>query len=60
MSKDLNSVVLIGRLTKDVETRDVNGTACARFSIANNDSYVTNTGEKKENVSFFDVVVWGK
>jgi len=60
MSKDLNSVVLIGRLTKDVETKNVNGTTWGIFSIANNDSYVTKTGEKKENASFFDVIVWGK
>ena len=60
MSKDLNSVILIGRLTKDVETKNVNGTTCGRFSIANNDSYVSKAGEKKENASFFDVIVWGK
>ena len=60
MSKDLNVAILIGRLTKDVETKNVNGTTCGRFSIANNDSYVSKSGEKKENASFFDVIVWGK
>jgi len=60
MSKDLNVAILIGRLTKDVETKNVNGTTCGRFSIANNDSYVSKAGEKKENASFFDVIVWGK
>ncbi len=60
MASDLNRVMLIGRLTKDPELRYTqNGTAIASFSVANNKTYSTN-GEKKEEVSFFNVVAWGK
>lgn len=60
MASDLNSVVLIGRLTKDVDLRHTNtGTSVATFSIANNKTY-TMGGEKKEQVSFFNCVAWGK
>ncbi len=57
--KDLNRVVLVGRLVRDVELRYTpSGVAVARFSIANNDSYMQNQ-ERKEYVSYFDIVVWG-
>lgn len=56
MSKDLNQVIIIGRLTKDPEgTFAKNGTFIAKFPIANNTGY----GEKQE-VNFFDVTVFGK
>jgi len=57
--KDLNRVVLVGRLVRDVELRYTpSGLALAKFSIANNDSYMQNQ-ERKEYVSYFDIVVWG-
>jgi len=57
--KDLNRVILVGRLVKDVELRYTpTGLAVAKFSIANNDSYMQNQ-ERKEIVSYFDIVVWG-
>jgi single-strand DNA-binding protein len=57
--KDLNQVILIGRLAKDPELKYTNsGMPVARFPIANNDSFIQN-GERKESVSFFDVNVWG-
>ena len=60
MASDLNRVMLIGRLTKEVELRySQNGTAIASFSIANNKTYTVN-GEKKEEVSFFNVTAFGK
>jgi single-strand DNA-binding protein len=60
MASDLNRVILIGRLTRDPELKYLqNGTAVARFSIANNRRYST-AGEKKEQVSFFDCIAWSK
>jgi len=58
MSVDTNSVVIIGRLTRDMELKYLNsGTAVGRFSIAVNRL----GGQGKDNdVSFFDVVLWGK
>lgn len=47
----LNRVVVVGRLTKDPETkRSQSGDAFTTFSVAVNDRY------SKENVNFFDCV----
>lgn len=53
---DTNVVVLIGRLTKDVELRNTStGKSVASFSIANNRKYNDN-----EEVSYFNCIAWGK
>lgn len=60
MASDLNRVILIGRLTRDPELRYTpSGTAVASFSLANNRSYAV-TGEKKDQVSYFDCIAWAK
>ncbi len=60
MSTDMNRVTVIGRLTRDPELRFTQSkTAVCSFSLANNRSYVTNN-EKREMVSFFNCVLWGK
>lgn len=60
MANDINRVFMIGRLTKDPELRYTQGgTSIASFSIANNRSY-TVQNEKKEQVSFFNCLAWGK
>lgn len=60
MANDLNRVQLIGRLTRDPELRQTGGGASlCRFGIANNRSYTTN-GERREEVSFFNCVAWGR
>lgn len=57
---DINSVVLVGNLTRDIEVRySNNGIAIGRMSIA------INRGRKNgdqwiEETSFFDVVIFGK
>jgi single-strand DNA-binding protein len=55
-----NRVILMGNLTRDPELRyNPNGTAVANFGIAVNRKY--RQGEElKEEVSFFDIVVFGK
>lgn len=62
---DINNVVLIGRITKDVGSDEHsfsyigNGTAKAIVSLAVNRS--VKKGDKWEDeTSFFDVVIWGK
>ena len=56
---DINSVTVIGRLTKDMEVSYTNsGTAIGKFSLAVNKEFVKD-GEKKKTVSYFDVVLWG-
>lgn len=57
---DINHVVLVGRLTRDAELRYTqNGTPIVKFSIAVNRRKKA-SDEWVEEVSFFDVVFWGK
>lgn len=53
----MNSVFLIGRLTKDPELRFVagSGKAVANFSLAVNREF-----SKEKKTDFFRIVVWGK
>ena len=61
MAASLNKVFLMGNLTRDPEVRYApNGTAVTNFSIAINRQYTLETGEKKEDVCFVKVVVFGK
>lgn len=56
-----NKVILAGNLTRDPELRYTpKGTAVARFTLAVNRSYTSETGEKKEEVSFIDVDAWSR
>ena len=58
---DLNSVVLIGNLTRDAELKYFqNGTAVAAVSIAVNSSRKQQDGTYADEVSFFDVNIYGK
>ena len=61
MAKDINRTFLIGRLTADPELSYTGktGTAICKFSLANNDTYGSGT-DKKDYVSFFSCVAWGK
>jgi len=55
-----NKVILLGNLTKDPEIRyNPNGTPVANFSIAVNRRYKQGD-EFKDEVSYFDIVVFGK
>ena len=60
---DLNSVIEIGRLTRDISERDftytTGGTARLNLSIAVNRSEKRN-GAWQDKVSYFDATVWGK
>ena len=61
MAASLNKVLLIGNLTRDPELRYVpSGTAVATFTVAVNRVYTSQAGEKKEEVAFIKIVVWGR
>lgn len=57
-----NKVILLGNLTRDPEVRYTpNGTAVAGFAIAVNERRTDkNTGEAKDKVDYFDIIVYGK
>ena len=58
MATDLNNIMLIGRLTKDPESKYLpSGSAVVEFSIANN--YYMSSKNSTE-VNYFDVVAFGK
>ena len=60
-SRSLNKVLLIGNLTRDPELRYTpSGTAVCTFSVATNRQWVTESGEKKEDVEFHRIVAWQK
>jgi single-strand DNA-binding protein len=57
---DINRVFLVGRLTRDAELRFTSGgMPVAKFSIAVNRSK-KNGDQWEEEVSYFDIVLWGK
>lgn len=59
MARDLNQIVLIGRLVRDPEIKYTTaGTPVTKFSIANNVSYIQND-DRKDYVNYFDINVWG-
>lgn len=54
-----NKVVLLGNLTRDPQVSAIpDGTSVATFSLALNEVRKVN-GEKKESVSYIDIVVYG-
>ena len=58
---NFNKVILMGNLTKDPELRFTpSGAPVCNFDLAINRSYTTQTGEKREEVCYITIVVWGK
>ena len=58
---NLNKVFLIGNLTRDPELRYTpSGTAVASFGIAVNRTWAGQSGEKKEEVCFVDINMFGR
>src|SRR3990167_2180122 len=61
MARSLNKVTLIGNLTRDPELRYTPaGTAVVTLGLATNRQWVTESGEKKEDVEFHRLVAWQK
>lgn len=56
-----NKVILMGNLTRDPELRFTsNGKAIAKIGLAVNRAWTSESGEKKEEVTFVDVDVFGR
>jgi single-strand DNA-binding protein len=56
-----NKVILVGNLTRDPELRYTpKGTAIAKVGLAVNRVWTNETGEKKEEVTFVDVDIFGR
>ncbi len=58
---NFNKVILAGNLTRDPEMRYTpKGTAVARFTLAINRTWKSESGENKEEVTFVDIDAWGR
>ena len=56
-----NKVILLGNLTRDPEVRYTpKGTAVTEIGMALNRTYTAENGEKREEVTFVDVTLWGR
>jgi single-strand DNA-binding protein len=56
-----NKVILLGNVTRDPEIRYTpKGTAVTELGMAVNRVYTTDGGEKREEVTFIDVTLWGR
>lgn len=57
MSYDINNVVIVGRLTRGVESSYTqNNNPICKFSIANNNG----KNDDPKSVSYFDIITWNK
>ena len=56
-----NKVILVGNLTRDPEVKYTpKGTAICDIGLAINRNWSTDSGEKREEVTFVDVTLWGR
>jgi single-strand DNA-binding protein len=61
MASSYNKVILLGNCTRDPEVKYTpKGTAVAELGLAVNRTYTTDGGEKREEVTFVDVTMWGR
>lgn len=56
----VNRVTLLGRLGRDPETKDANGTAICNFSIATSKKWKDDSGEKQEKTEWHNIVCFRK
>lgn len=58
---NLNKAIIIGNLTQNPEVRKTpTGKSVASFTIATNNVWVNQNGEKQEQAEFHSIVAWGK
>jgi len=61
MMASFNKAILLGNLTRDPELRTIpSGATVCNFDLAINRVYTTQAGERKEEVCYVTIVVWGK
>jgi single-strand DNA-binding protein len=59
--KGLNRVLLIGHVGRDAEVRYTQGAqAVANFTLATNEVFTSQSGEKQERTEWHSIVVWGR
>lgn len=56
----INKVILVGRVGKDPEVKQITNGSVANFSIATSESYKDKNGEKVETTEWSNCVAFGK
>jgi len=57
----VNKVILVGRLGKDPETRQVGDTSVTEFSLATSEKWTDKrSGEIKEKAQWHNIEIWGR
>lgn len=56
----VNQVILVGRLGRDPELKNINGLAIANFSLATSKSWKDESGEKQERTEWHNVCAFKK
>ena len=57
----VNRVILVGRLGRDPEMRQTgSGTPVANFSVATNETWNGQNGERQERTEWHNIVTWNK
>jgi single-strand DNA-binding protein len=58
---NLNKVMLVGRLTRDVEIRNTaSGQSVASISMATNRFWKDKSGQRQDQTEFHNIVLWGR
>lgn len=58
---NVNKVIIVGRLTRDPETRTTqNGQSTCSLSVATNNFWTDKSGQKQEKTEFHELVLWGR
>jgi len=61
MARDLNKVMLIGRVGNNIElNRTVNNIAYLKFNLATNEIYKNEKGESIQKTQWHKIIMWGK
>lgn len=58
---NVNKVILVGRLTRDPETRTTpNGQTVATIGLATSHRWSDKSGQKQEKTEFHTIILWGR
>jgi len=57
----VNKVIIMGRIGKDIETRQTqSGQSVCSFSVACSEKWTDKNGQKQENTEWINCTAWGK
>lgn len=61
MARDVNKLIITGRLGRDPEVRQTpQGSTVASFSVASNHTWTTADNRQQEHTEWFNIVAWNR